>query len=79
MNALTEVEAVSMPSRRPYDLRHAGGSFWLGSGVGSMECARRAGHSVALPHRMYAKVLDQTRERADSRIDAALREWHEPE
>ncbi|WP_030345353.1 hypothetical protein [Streptomyces sp. NRRL S-1022] len=26
-----------------------------------------------------AKVLDHTRERASSRIDAALREWNEPE
>ncbi|MFD8809827.1 hypothetical protein [Streptomyces sp. NPDC059597] len=44
-----------------------------------MECARRAGHSIAALHRAYAKVLDQTRERASSRIDAALREWNEPE
>ncbi|MEU6588283.1 hypothetical protein ABZ923_03455 [Streptomyces sp. NPDC046881] len=63
----------------PYDLRHAGVSFWLSSGVDAMECARRAGHSIAVLHKVYAKVLDQTRERANSRIDAALRAWNEPE
>lgn len=28
------------------DLRHAGISFWLYSGVDPAECARRAGHSI---------------------------------
>ncbi|WP_336114121.1 hypothetical protein [Streptomyces sp. PTD9-10] len=54
-------------------------SIWLSSGVDAMECARWAGHGIAVLHRVYAKVLDQTRERANSRIDAALREWNEPE
>ncbi|MEU6420241.1 tyrosine-type recombinase/integrase [Streptomyces spiralis] len=78
-NVLTETEATSLLARRPYDLRHAGVSFWLSSGVDAMECARRAGHSIAVLHKVYAKVLDQTRERANSRIEAALREWNEPE
>ncbi|WP_037863512.1 tyrosine-type recombinase/integrase [Streptomyces sp. NRRL S-340] len=78
-NVLTEAETTSLLARRPYDLRHAGVSFWLSSGVDAMECARRAGHSIAVLHRVYAKVLDQTRERANNRIDAALREWNEPE
>ncbi|PZH10607.1 site-specific integrase [Streptomyces sp. NTH33] len=78
-NVLTEAEVASLLARRPYDLRHAGVSFWLSSGVDAMECARRAGHSIAVLHRVYAKVLDQTRERANSRIEAALREWNEPE
>jgi hypothetical protein len=63
----------------PYDLRHAGVSFWLSSGVDAMECAWRAGHSVPVLHNVYAKVLDQTREHPNSRIDAAQREWNEPE
>jgi hypothetical protein len=54
-------------------------SFWLSSGVDAMECARRAGHSVPVLHKAYAKVLDQTREHPNSRIDAAQREWNEPE
>jgi hypothetical protein len=37
-----------------------------------MWCTRRAGHSIAVLHKVYAKVLDQTRERANSRIDATL-------
>ncbi|MBC9726196.1 tyrosine-type recombinase/integrase [Streptomyces sp. TRM68367] len=78
-DVLSEAETASLLARRPYDLRHAGVSFWLSSGVDAMECARRAGHSIAVLHKVYAKVLDQTRERANSRIDAALREWNEPE
>lgn len=78
-NVLSEAETASLLARRPYDLRHAGVSFWLSSGVDAMECARRAGHSIAVLHTVYAKVLDQTRERANSRIYAALREWNEPE
>ncbi len=78
-NVLTESEAASLLARRPYDLRHAGVSFWLSSEVDAMECARSAGHIIAALRRVYAKVLDQTRERANSRIEAALREWNEPE
>ncbi|MFF9311118.1 site-specific integrase [Streptomyces sp. NPDC014748] len=78
-SVLTEAEIVSLLARRPYDLRHAGVSFWLSSGVDPMECARRAGHSIAVLLKVYAKVLDRTREQANNRIDAALREWNEPE
>ncbi|RCG20787.1 site-specific integrase [Streptomyces diacarni] len=73
--ALSEEEAASLLARRPYDLRHAGVSFWLSSGVDPMECARRAGHSVAVLLRVYAKVLARTQEIANRRIDDALREW----
>ncbi|MFG2128350.1 site-specific integrase [Streptomyces sp. NPDC048751] len=76
---LTEAEEASLLARRPYDLRHAGVSFWLSSGVDPMECARRAGHTIAVLFRVYAKVLAQTQERANRRIEAALREWNEPE
>jgi integrase len=76
---LTEDETASLLARRPYDLRHAGVSFWLSSGVDPMEVARRAGHSVAVLLRVYAKVLARTRERSNRLIDAALREWNEPE
>lgn len=44
-----------------------------------MECARRAGHTIAVLFRVYAKVLAQAQERANHRIDAAMREWNEPE
>ncbi|MGW9291321.1 tyrosine-type recombinase/integrase [Streptomyces albidoflavus] len=78
-SALTEPEAASLLARRPYDLRHAGVSFWLSSGVDPMECARRAGHSVAVLLRVYAKVLARTQERANRRIEEAMRDWNEPE
>ncbi|MER7700603.1 site-specific integrase [Streptomyces sp. NPDC096095] len=78
-DVLSEDEAVSPLVRRPYDLRHAGVSFWLSSGVDPMECARRAGHTIAVLFRVYAKVLAQTQDRANLRIDAAMREWNEPE
>ncbi|MET8951229.1 hypothetical protein ACWEO4_08140 [Streptomyces sp. NPDC004393] len=76
---LSEAETASLLALRPYDLRHVGVSLWLSSGVDAMECAGRAGHSIAVLHEAYTKVLDQTRERANSRIGAALREWNEPE
>lgn len=44
-----------------------------------MECARRAGHSVAVLLRVYAKVLARTQERANKRIEEAMRDWNEPE
>ncbi|MFF3510986.1 hypothetical protein [Streptomyces sp. NPDC002573] len=40
--ALTRTERNSRLAKRPYDLRHAGISFWLYSGVDPAECARRA-------------------------------------
>lgn len=75
----TEAEAVSLLARRPHALRHAGVSFRLSSGVDPMECARRAGHSLNVLFRVNAKVLSQTQDRTNQRIDAALREWNEPE
>ncbi|MEV0177701.1 tyrosine-type recombinase/integrase [Streptomyces sp. NPDC050625] len=76
-SALTTEEANSPLAQRPYDLRHAGISFWLSSGVDPAEVARRAGHSLAVLFRVYAKVLAQSQERANRRIDAALEEWGE--
>lgn len=78
-NVLTEEEIASLLARRPYDLRHAGVSLWLGSGVDPMECARRAGHTIAVLFRVYAKVMARTQELANHRIDAAMREWDGPE
>ncbi|MDT0443436.1 tyrosine-type recombinase/integrase [Streptomyces sp. DSM 41886] len=73
--ALTPEEAASLLARRPYDLRHAGVSFWLSSGVDPAECARRAGHSLTVLFRVYAKILAQNEERSNQRIEAAMREW----
>ncbi|SEG64524.1 hypothetical protein SAMN05216223_107267 [Actinacidiphila yanglinensis] len=70
-----DAAGTSRLARRPYDLRHAGVSLWLSSGVEPIECARRAGHSVAVLFRVYAKVLAQSQDRANQKIDAALQDW----
>ncbi|QHZ00087.1 Transposase DDE domain protein [Streptomyces sp. S4.7] len=53
-SALTPTEYASGLAKRPYDLRHAGISFWLYSGVDPAECARRAGQSIQVLFRHYA-------------------------
>lgn len=52
---LTRTELASKPAKRPYDLRHAGISFWLYSGVDPAEFARRAGQNIEVLFRHYAK------------------------
>ncbi|MFF3166155.1 hypothetical protein [Streptomyces sp. NPDC003273] len=58
----------------PYDLRHACVSFWLRSGVSLAETARRAGQSVAVLQRYYAKVLDGEEDRMNALIEQGLAE-----
>ncbi|WP_244321092.1 hypothetical protein [Streptomyces melanosporofaciens] len=57
-HALTPTERTSGLAKRPHELRHAGISFWLYSGVDPAECARRAGQSIEVLFRHYAKFLD---------------------
>ncbi|MEU7177241.1 MULTISPECIES: tyrosine-type recombinase/integrase [Streptomyces] len=71
---LTGAQAATPLAGVPYSLRHAGVSLWLASGVDPTEVARRAGHSVAVLYRFYAKVLDGKRDQANERIERALRE-----
>ncbi|MCX4523559.1 hypothetical protein OG402_39745 [Streptomyces anulatus] len=66
-------------AKRPYDLRHAGISFWLASGVDAAECARRAGQSIQVLFRYYAKFLAEARNRANTLIEESMRRWDEPE
>ncbi|WP_327334899.1 hypothetical protein [Streptomyces anulatus] len=79
-------------AKRPYDLRHAGISFWLASGVDPAgisfwlasgvdpaECARRAGQSIQVLFRYYAKFLAEARNRANTLIEESMRRWDEPE
>ncbi|WP_435810929.1 hypothetical protein [Streptomyces rubiginosohelvolus] len=73
--ALTPYEFESPLARRAYDWRAAGVSFLVFLGVDPMEVARRAGHSVAVLLRVYAKVLARAQERANQKIEAGLREW----
>jgi len=71
---LAEDEYPSPLARRPYDLRHACVSTWLAAGVPSTQCAEWAGHSVAVLHQIYAKVIAGLESAAHQRIERAL-EW----
>jgi integrase len=73
--AFAPAQVASSLAKRPYDLRHACVSLWLNSGVDPMEVAQRAGHSVAVLLRVYAKCLDGAAELANKRIEQALRQW----
>jgi hypothetical protein len=74
-HVLTRTELASGLAKRPYDLRHAGISFWLYSGVDSAECARRAGPSIEDSFRYYAKFPDGVREQANRLIEQSMQEW----
>jgi integrase len=72
--ALTPAQVASPLAGRPYDLRHAAVSLWLAAGVPPPRVAERAGHSVEVLLRVYAKCLDDGEDTANTRIDAALRD-----
>ena len=71
--ALTPEHVASPLAGRPYDLRHAAVSLWLNAGVSPQDVAQRAGHSVEVLLRVYAKCLDGGETVANKRIEAALR------
>ncbi|MDH2388284.1 site-specific integrase [Streptomyces sp. HNM0663] len=70
--ALTEAEAASPLADVPYSLRHAGVSLWINSGVDPVEVARRAGHSLTVLFRFYAKILRGQQTLANDLIDKGL-------
>lgn len=70
--ALTPEQVDSPLAARPYDLRHAAVSLWLNAGVHVPEVAERAGHSVDVLLKTYAKCIDGQREVANQRIEKAL-------
>ena len=47
-------------------------SLWLNSGVPATEVARRAGHSVEVLLRVYAKCIDGQHDALNQRIEDAL-------
>jgi integrase len=71
--ALTTEQAASRLAGVPYDLRHAALSLWLNSGMDPTDVAERAGDSVEVLFRWYAKCLDGRRERNNRLISQALR------
>lgn len=72
--AFTPGQVESPLAGRPYDLRHAAVSLWLNAGVHAPEVAERAGHSVQILLKTYAKCIDGQREIANQRIQKALEE-----
>ncbi|MFF6886310.1 tyrosine-type recombinase/integrase [Streptomyces sp. NPDC012421] len=74
--ALSPSEQESKLAKRPYDLRHAAVSTWLSSGVEPQLVAQRAGHSVAVLFRVYAKFLKGGDEAANAKISARLNQHH---
>lgn len=70
--ALTPSQVVSPLAGRPYDLRHAAVSLWLNGGVPAPEVAERAGHSVEVLLKVYAKCIDGQRESVNRTIEGLL-------
>jgi integrase len=70
--ALTPEQVASSLAARPYDLRHAAVSLWLNAGVPAVEVAKRAGHSVDVLLRVYAKCIDGQQDRINGKIHNAL-------
>lgn len=67
-------QVSSVLAARPYDLRHAGVSQWLNSGVPAPEVAARAGHSVEVLLKIYAKCIDGQEAEMNERIMRGLGE-----
>lgn len=66
-------ELLASPlAKRPYDLRHAAVSWWLSSGVDPQTVAKRAGHSVSVLFRVYAKFINDSDDAANAKISARL-------
>ena len=70
--SFTPAQVASPLVGRPYDLRHAAVSTWLNAGVPAPEVAARAGHSVDVLMKVYAKCLDGQRDLVNERIAAVL-------
>jgi integrase len=72
--ALTPRQVDSSLAGRPYDLRHAAVSLWLNAGVQATEVAARAGHSVDVLLKVYAKCIDGEEAAINRRINEALKD-----
>jgi integrase len=64
-------------AQMPYCLRAAGISLWITAGIPPAEAARRAGHSLAVLYRIYAKALRGSQHGTNQLIAAALRDARE--
>lgn len=71
---LSPDEQQTKLAKRPYDLRHTAVSTWLSAGVEPQLVAERAGHSVGVLFRVYAKFLKGGDDAANAKISARL-DW----
>ncbi|MYS20210.1 site-specific integrase [Streptomyces sp. SID4948] len=71
-HALPPRDAQTPFAKVPYCLRHAGVSLWITAGIPPAEAARRAGHSLTVLYRIYAKPLRGHQHDANQLITAAL-------
>ncbi|MGW6603588.1 tyrosine-type recombinase/integrase [Streptomyces sp. NPDC055036] len=71
---LSPAEQKTKLAKRPYDLRHTAVSTWLSAGVEPQIVAERAGHSVGVLFRVYAKFLKGGEEAANAKISERLRQ-----
>ncbi|WP_181768507.1 tyrosine-type recombinase/integrase [Streptomyces albidus (ex Kaewkla and Franco 2022)] len=74
---LSPREVESALAAVPYSLRHAGVSLWIKSGVDPAEVAARAGHSIAVLYRFYAKILKGGQQHSNNLIARALDEGNQ--
>jgi integrase len=72
--ALTPSQVASPLAGRPYDLRHAAVSLWLNRGVPAPEVAQRAGHSVDVLLKVYAKCIEGDRIKINNVVEDAFAE-----
>ncbi|MGW6905595.1 tyrosine-type recombinase/integrase [Streptomyces sp. NPDC054940] len=75
---LSPAEIKSKLADVPYSLRHAGVSLWIKSGVDPAEVAARAGHSIAVLYRFYAKILKGGQQHSNNLIALVLDEEDQP-
>ncbi|GAB2872559.1 tyrosine-type recombinase/integrase [Streptomyces mayteni] len=59
-------------AKRAYDLRKAALSLWLSGGMAPQTAAKRAGHSVAVLLRVYARFVKDTDDAENAKITARL-------
>ncbi|MFF2227058.1 hypothetical protein ACFVV7_27495 [Streptomyces globisporus] len=70
---LNEQELRTALAEVPYSLRHAAISLWIKSGMDPVEAAYRAGHSLAVLYRFYAKLLKGGSAAANRLVELGLR------
>ncbi|MEW1912654.1 site-specific integrase [Kitasatospora sp. NPDC085895] len=70
--ALTAEQVASPFAEVPYSCRATAVSGWLAAGVDKAEVARRAGHSIAVLLRFYAKVINDREDHSNALIERYL-------